>query len=989
MGESLAAVVDQDTARLSLFRQVKRRAEAWVRWVSSLSLDPSRGEAKRLLDELRDVGHAAVELQLMLLAEEVASARAIVKGAATLGRLDESQRDEVMATLARLTRYAEEQILRNQFGDLAPEAALRAAMFVPAGVLDGLVAEEWKRDGDDVVLRPERFEARQVERVLEQQPEVLVVDLDFEGAKTVLETVLTADAHPPVIAIGAFDDPAHAAPLVAQGVAQVLRGPAAPAEIRRACFSAIDGPHKMPFEPIRETTVVDLRRRLSDELERGLVEALDAKSRTQNVDLEGGAEELVVLWHAIGRIREMLTARSRGGLSFGPAGPLGVLPASGWASPGRKNKGERGARRAEVTPSFEGLRILVAEDDLSVNWFLTGLLRQRGADVVGVRDGEEGLASLREQRFDLVLAGVVMPHLDGVSLCHRLARDPLLERVPVVLTSWKEDLLERARDLGAGAAGYVRKQAEDREVLRVLSEVTRPLLAVRDRLAEVSVARIEGRLDGRLSALHLVELVRRYRPSSRLTVRDHRSYLELEVREGEVVAASLTRGEGQSVRGAEAVGSILAMTGGRFAAVLTEDPVESNLERPLESLLADKTVRMRAMLQATRAERLLLVDRLELAPGDAIGVVPAAWQAVVDALRCGRSPRDLILGGQTDHTELSALVRDLIRQDAVIDVVREGRSLAAKGADPIDAAEMAAFVGDAERSLLDELDLRPSAYVDEAAPEASAPDESGPQPTVAEPTPQILAPVAPSPDATPAGTVVLPAPALAELAPDPPPTAEEPPPAKDEVEDEEEPRRRRRRRRREYDDEYELAARMPGPSVWATRTPPPTPDKAHYNWAFPVVFGAVGIALALGARWYRQRPTPPPAPVAVVAAPPVAQAPPPPAPAAPPPPEVKAPEDGKTVALPPSEPEVFDLTKKEKEKLKKKQGLLEVVAGRGHVIFIDGKKVGKGPVVRKAIAGGAQPHEIRVRMKGEERVRYVKVERGKRTRLRVAPPWSR
>ncbi len=44
-----------------------------------------------------------------------------------------------------------------------------------------------------------------------------------------------------------------------------------------------------------------------------------------------------------------------------------------------------------------------------------------------------------------------MPKLDGFSLCHEIKRDVAVRDVPVILLSWKEDLLQRVRELGASA----------------------------------------------------------------------------------------------------------------------------------------------------------------------------------------------------------------------------------------------------------------------------------------------------------------------------------------------------------------------------------------------------------------------------------------------------------------------------------------------------------------------------------------------------------
>jgi hypothetical protein len=69
--------------------------------------------------------------------------------------------------------------------------------------------------------------------------------------------------------------------------------------------------------------------------------------------------------------------------------------------------------------------------------------------------------------------------------------------------------------------------------------------------------------------------------------------------------------------------------------------------------------------------------------------------------------------------------------------------------------------------------------------------------------------------------------------------------------------------------------------------------------------------------------------------------------------------------------------------------MLEVVAGTSDTIWIDGTLVGNGPIVKRALAPKKEPYEIRVRLRGDERVRFVLVKEGRLTRLRIAPPWSR
>jgi two-component system, cell cycle response regulator CpdR len=64
-------------------------------------------------------------------------------------------------------------------------------------------------------------------------------------------------------------------------------------------------------------------------------------------------------------------------------------------------------------------RILLAEDDDNMRVFLARALARAGYDVEAVGDGEAALALVHERQFDLLLADVVMPGIDGVELARR------------------------------------------------------------------------------------------------------------------------------------------------------------------------------------------------------------------------------------------------------------------------------------------------------------------------------------------------------------------------------------------------------------------------------------------------------------------------------------------------------------------------------------------------------------------------------------------
>jgi two-component system cell cycle response regulator CpdR len=66
--------------------------------------------------------------------------------------------------------------------------------------------------------------------------------------------------------------------------------------------------------------------------------------------------------------------------------------------------------------------ILIAEDDNSMREFLAKALRRAGHEVVAVGDGLDALAQVTDARFDLLLADVVMPGLDGIEVARRATK---------------------------------------------------------------------------------------------------------------------------------------------------------------------------------------------------------------------------------------------------------------------------------------------------------------------------------------------------------------------------------------------------------------------------------------------------------------------------------------------------------------------------------------------------------------------------------------
>jgi DNA-binding response OmpR family regulator len=121
-------------------------------------------------------------------------------------------------------------------------------------------------------------------------------------------------------------------------------------------------------------------------------------------------------------------------------------------------------------------RILLVDDELSVQKLLTYPLRKEGYEVVPALDGREALDRLREDNnFDLVVLDVMMPKMDGFDVCRQIrARST----VPIIMLTAKTEEIDKVLGLELGADDYITKPFSVREFRsRVKAVLRRAALA--------------------------------------------------------------------------------------------------------------------------------------------------------------------------------------------------------------------------------------------------------------------------------------------------------------------------------------------------------------------------------------------------------------------------------------------------------------------------------------------------------------------------------
>ena len=114
--------------------------------------------------------------------------------------------------------------------------------------------------------------------------------------------------------------------------------------------------------------------------------------------------------------------------------------------------------------------VLIVEDDKNIAELLQLYLEKQGYAVTLAYDGGQGLSKFRAINPDLVLLDVMMPVMDGWTLCRTIRAE---RQTPVIMLTAKSQLDDKIAGLQSGADDYITKPFEMREVLARIEAVLR------------------------------------------------------------------------------------------------------------------------------------------------------------------------------------------------------------------------------------------------------------------------------------------------------------------------------------------------------------------------------------------------------------------------------------------------------------------------------------------------------------------------------------
>lgn len=115
--------------------------------------------------------------------------------------------------------------------------------------------------------------------------------------------------------------------------------------------------------------------------------------------------------------------------------------------------------------------ILAVDDSASMRSMVSFTLRSAGHEVLEAEDGQAALDAARGRRFDLVLADVNMPRMDGISLVRNLRALPEYKGTPILILTTESNPEKKQDGKAAGATGWLVKPFDPEQLLATVKRV--------------------------------------------------------------------------------------------------------------------------------------------------------------------------------------------------------------------------------------------------------------------------------------------------------------------------------------------------------------------------------------------------------------------------------------------------------------------------------------------------------------------------------------
>jgi two-component system, chemotaxis family, chemotaxis protein CheY len=115
--------------------------------------------------------------------------------------------------------------------------------------------------------------------------------------------------------------------------------------------------------------------------------------------------------------------------------------------------------------------ILTVDDTSTMRQMISFTLSSVGYEVTQASDGQEGLKIAQTRKFDLVIADVNMPNMDGITLVKSLRSLPEYKFTPILMLTTESQDSKRQEGKSAGATGWIVKPFNPEQLINIVRKV--------------------------------------------------------------------------------------------------------------------------------------------------------------------------------------------------------------------------------------------------------------------------------------------------------------------------------------------------------------------------------------------------------------------------------------------------------------------------------------------------------------------------------------
>ena len=429
-------------------------------------------------------------------------------------------------------------------------------------------------------------------------------------------------------------------------------------------------PHNAETEKgFRDLSLKELTEFVFSEIHAGVLGSATGPHVKESFPVLSQGPLVAAIWAVVARLRRVAAEGSQGKIRFLPTthGPIGMMAL---------DEAERVLDPTSTSvvdetdiAALHGLNAIVIDDDLDIRAVFKKVLSVAGINVTVASNGKEGLTAIEQAPPDIIITDILMPEMDGWELATRLKWDFALKHIPIIMLSWKEDFLQRVRELNVEANGYMLKEMDRQQILSRVAGVLKPRFSLEQRLAE------EGETTGRIERIGVVGILQAAmvaRPNCRITIRENWNYFEADILDGSLVSVNRTGTDGSFASGIPALERLLGVSSGRFSIVNRVEISKQQFQDGSMTMIRSACRRLNELNNHVVDGNLINIRELILNQ-DVIDiysrVMPHKLKTALSRIADGESPRSILLSGSTSSETLETLLLDLIRMGAVKEIV--------------------------------------------------------------------------------------------------------------------------------------------------------------------------------------------------------------------------------------------------------------------------------------------------------------------------------